>query len=202
MAHEFQHLINWSQHVFVNLGSSETTWINEGLSMLAQDLVGYGYQQGISNGVPTIQVAQGFLASPSQISLYNFSSTGNNYGAAWLFFRYLADRFGNQIAGRLVQTAQTGTTNIEMQTGEAIGQVLSEEAMAILNVTFKLGLVNPYTYTSINAATLGTTPAFTPPGSVTINSGGYRFYGFSSSFPAAQITIQAGSATPWATVGH
>ena len=201
MAHEFQHLINYSQHVFVFGSAAETTWIDEGLAMLAEDLVGYGYQAGSSSN--TVGVAQAFLAAPSAISLWNFSSTVANYGAAWLLFRYLADRFGNQIAGRLVQTAQTGSTNLETQTGEASGQILSEEAMAILNTTFNLGLPSPYTYTSINAATLGTTPAFTSSGSATLNSGGYRFYGFNSSlFPAAQISLQAGSAIPWAGAGH
>ena len=201
MAHECQHLINSSQHVFVFGSAAETSWIDEGLAMLAEDLVGYGYQAGSSSN--TVGVAQAFLAAPSAISLWDFRSTVANYGAAWLFFRYLADRFGNQIAGRLVQTAQTGSTNVETQTGEASGQILSEEAMAVLNTTFNLGLSSPYTYTSINAATLGTTPAFTSPGSATLNSGGYRFYGFNSSlFPAAQISLQAGSATPWAGAGH
>lgn len=201
MGHEFQHLINYSQHVFVNGGSAETTWINEGLSMLAQDLVGYGYQAAASG---TISLAQGFFAAPSAISLYNFNSTQYNYGAAWLFFRYFADRFGNQSAGRLVQTAQTGTTNIESQTGEAIGQLLSEQSTAILNMSFTLGLGSPYQYTSITSGTIGSTPALTPAGSVSINSGGYRFYGFTanSSLPAHQVTIQAGSATPWATVAY
>jgi hypothetical protein len=204
MAHEFQHLINYSQHVFVSGGSNETTWINEGLSMLAQDLVGYGYQQGTSSGVPTVKLAQGFFANPSVISLYNFNSTGYNYGAAWLFFRYLADRFGPSAVGRLDQTAQTGTTNIESQLGEQIGQLLSEEATAILSMSFNLGLGSPYNYTSITSGTIGTTPTFASTGTVSINAGGYLFYGFNANptLPAHQITIQAGSATPWATVSH
>jgi hypothetical protein len=197
MAHEFQHLINFSQHVFVFLGPAESTWINEGLSMASMDIAGYGFQVG--NITP---YASSFMNAPSSVSLWNWTGSPGSYGAAWLFFRYLADRLGNTVLTKLVQTSLTGAANIEIQTGEAIGQVITEEALAILNIAFGIGLSMPYTYTSITSANLGAAPTLTPSGSASILSGGYQFYGFSQppTLPAARFTIQAGTATPWVGV--
>jgi hypothetical protein len=198
MAHEFQHLINFSQHVFVFGGSMEVTWINEGLSMAAMDVAGYGFQVG-----NTTPYASSFVQTPGSVSLWNWQNTAADYGAGWLFFRYLADRFGNQILRKLVQTTLTGASNVETQTGEPIGQVIGEEALAVLNIAFQAGLTSPYTYTSISGSNLGAALTLTAPGSTSINSGGYHFYGFSISsptLPAARIAIQAGTAMPWVSV--
>jgi len=197
MAHEFQHSINYSQHVFVFGGPAEATWINEGLSMAAMDVAGYGFQVG-----NTTPVASSFMLAPASVSLWGWTNSGADYGAAWLFFRYAADRSGNQVLGRLVQTTLVGTANVEAQTGEPIGQVISEEALAILNVAFQIGLSMPYTYTSITSSNLGAAPSLTPSGSASINSGGYQFYGFSKdqTLPAVRITVQSGTTTPWVGV--
>jgi hypothetical protein len=197
MAHEFQHLINFSQHVFQFLGPGEDTWINEGLSMVSMDIAGYGFQVG--NITP---YASSFMNAPSSVSLWNWANAPADYGAGWLFFRYLADRFGNQVLTKLVQTSLTGAANIETQTGVAIGQVISEEALAILNIAFQIGLGMPYTYTSISSANLGAALTLTPSGAASVNSGGYQFYGFRKdpALPAVRFTVQAGTATPWVGV--
>jgi hypothetical protein len=197
MAHEFQHLINFSQHVFQLAGPMEVIWINEGLSMVAEDIAGYGFQVG-----NTTPFASSFMTAPGSVSLWGWTNTPADYGAAWLFFRYLGDKFGNQVLTKLVQTSLTGAANIELQTGETIGQVIGEEALAILNIAFNIGLSMPYTYASITSANLGGAPTLTPSGSASIMSGGYQFYGFSKdpTLPAARITIQAGTATPWVGV--
>ncbi len=194
VAHEFQHMINFSQHVFQFSGLPEATWINEGLSMAAMDVAGYGFQVGNN----TAQVST-FMTNPGLVSLWNWQNNLGDYGAGWLFFRYLADRFGNQVLTRLVRTSLTGAANIEAQTGEAIGQVIGEEALAILNIAFQIGLGMPYTYTSITNANLGAPLTLTASGSTSIRNGGFQFYGFSKdpTLPAVRITIQAGTATPW-----
>jgi hypothetical protein len=194
MAHEFQHLINFSQHFFQFLGLPEATWINEGLSMAAMDVAGYGFQVGSNTAH-----ASAFMTAPGLVSLWNWQGNLRDYGAGWLFFRYLADRFGNQVLGRLVRTTLTGAANIEAQTSEPIGQVISENALAILNVSYQIGLTMPYAYTSITSANLGAPLLLTPPGTASITNGGYQFYGFSKdpTWPAARITVQSGTATPW-----
>ncbi len=194
VAHEFQHMINFSQHVFQFAGLPEVVWINEGLSMAAMDVAGYGFQVGNN----TAHVSA-FMTNPGLVSLWNWQNNLGDYGAGWLFFRYLADRFGNQVLAKLVRTSLTGAANIETQTSEPIGQVMSEEALAILNVAFQIGLGTPYAYTSITKANLGAPLSLTPSGSASVRNGGYQFYGFTKdpTLPAARITVQSVTATPW-----
>jgi len=194
MAHEFQHMINYSQHVFQFGGPMEVTWINEGLSMAAMDVAGYGYQVGNNTAH-----AASFMTSPGSVSLWTWQNSLADYGAAWLFFRYAADRFGNQILGRLVQTSLTGAANVESQTGQPMGRALREEALTILPIPAQLGLSVRFPHTS-TAARHPASPLILPrPGSVTTNIGAYPFYRSppDPSLPAARITIQAGTATPW-----
>jgi hypothetical protein len=47
LAHEFQHLISYNQHVLVHDGMSEISSINKAMSHVAEDLVGQHVQGGI-----------------------------------------------------------------------------------------------------------------------------------------------------------
>ena len=38
--HEFQHMISFGQHVLARGGASESLWLNEGLSHIAEELAG------------------------------------------------------------------------------------------------------------------------------------------------------------------
>lgn len=80
LAHELQHLIHW------NADPSEEAWVNEGLSEVANELLGGGV-----SSIPN------FLRSPDlQLTTwepFNGSSAGH-YGASHLFFRYLLGRYG------------------------------------------------------------------------------------------------------------
>ena len=123
--HEFQHMISYNQHVLLRDGSSEDTWLNEGLSHFAEELGG--------REVPDAQCAptsceeeflgQGdllnaleYLASPEDFYLIEpGNSTGQleERGANWLFVRWLADHFGEarlgtELTRELLATSQTG----------------------------------------------------------------------------------------------
>lgn len=117
LAHEFQHLINASRHMYVNLGSSdfEEGFLDEGLSHVAEELVFYSTtglapKQNIS--ASTIQSAQKvsdafetfgasnmrryreFLINPLTNSPYANNTNITTRGAIWAFLRYAADRRG------------------------------------------------------------------------------------------------------------
>jgi len=83
LAHEFQHMIRWYHH------PDDTAWLNEGFSMLAEQLNGYE---------PGNEPA--FLANPDlQLNAWSDLSaspqeTAAHYGGAYLFLQYLLDRFG------------------------------------------------------------------------------------------------------------
>jgi hypothetical protein len=54
----------------------------------------------------------------------------SDVGAGWLFTRYLVDQFGPAIAGKLVKTSLTGTTNVTAQTGHPFDSTAGRWALA------------------------------------------------------------------------
>ncbi len=86
LAHEFQHMIEWHE------AARSESWFDEGLSVLAQDLNGYG-----PGGYP-----QTFLAKPDT-QLTDFAddpSTLPHYGASYLFLAYFYERYGRVLDPR------------------------------------------------------------------------------------------------------
>ena len=142
--HEFQHMISFNQHVLVRNGSSEDTWLNEGLSHFAEELGG--------RQIPDVECpsstscAQEFLegdllnafeylASPEEFFLIEpGNSTGKleERGANWLFVRWLVDHFaadsilGTSLTRQLVATNQVGSTNVTTRTGVDFSVLLGE----------------------------------------------------------------------------
>lgn len=135
LAHEFQHAIHWYAD------PDEETWVNEGLSELAADLVGY----------PSGFVSA-FLASPGiQLTQWpqDTEKSAANYGAAYLFMKYLAQHYGGyDTLKRLVAITETGTEGINVffqgqGFSEDFDQVFARWVVA--NLVDGLG-IEPYTY--------------------------------------------------------
>jgi len=127
LAHEFQHLVNFNQHVLVHDGDAEEAWLNEALSHYTEDLVG-GH---IAGGNP--EVIQDFLNAPHYFSLVSDASPlyGGNRGMAYLFLRGLLDQYGTQITAQLVQSKRVGTANVESATGQAFLELLQGFALRV-----------------------------------------------------------------------
>jgi len=100
LAHEFQHLIHWKND------EDEETWVNEGCSMLASFLCGYGDQ--MKNHV------RAFERNPST-SLVSWPRGGESllasYGAAYLWMLYIYEHCGGITAVRAI--AQNKLNGIE-----------------------------------------------------------------------------------------
>ena len=99
LAHELQHAAHW------NADPSEETWVNEGLSELAADLAGF----------PS-SLLGAFIRSPTT-SLIHWPEVVQalppHYGAANLFFAYLASHYGGpERLRRLTQLPQDGVPGI------------------------------------------------------------------------------------------
>ncbi|MFN2448431.1 MAG: hypothetical protein ABR508_01375 [Candidatus Baltobacteraceae bacterium] len=157
-AHELQHLINFVNHAILAPGASsasfngtEAQYINEGLSMLAQDFA--VSQMYAGKGLPfdvadALQRAQAYLNDPSSYSISAFSGidpsgwggnastaqvncSGGCYGGAYLFARYLRDRFGDQFTHEMESSGATGAANLQAVTGENYGQLFGDFALAM-----------------------------------------------------------------------
>lgn len=53
-----------------------------------------------------------------------------DFGAGWLYARYLADQFGSSVTSKLVQTSLTGTDNGAAQTGIPFATTVTRWALA------------------------------------------------------------------------
>jgi hypothetical protein len=157
--HELQHMISYNQHVLARSASSEDTWLNEGLSHMAEELGGklYETRYPCPNLPPcpaagrgsTAQIfpdsAQGFLP-PNFANAYDFFSSRLEFsltsptnfgtieerGVAWLFLRWLADQKGDAKLRELVQTRNVGTANVEAVAGEQFPVLFSDFLVATL----------------------------------------------------------------------
>ncbi|HEV3152825.1 MAG TPA: hypothetical protein VGZ02_03365, partial [Candidatus Baltobacteraceae bacterium] len=179
-AHELQHLINFVNHAIAASGAStagfngsEEAYINEGLSMLAQDLAVermYG-AQGVRFDVDdAVSRADAYLSNPGNYSISAFSGIDDNgygggtsaqyncfggcYGGAYLFQRYLRDRFGGDAYTHSMETSGVvGSQNLQTVTGEGAADLLDDFALAMAANT--LGVQNPNTrfaFGSLNLA--------------------------------------------------
>jgi hypothetical protein len=179
IAHELQHLINASRRLVVNGASSgtETVWLDEGLSHLAEELLyfrvsGYSTRSNLVltdvNGARatdfTTFAAQNFsrfysfITAPENNSPYAPNDSLGTRGAIWNFLRFAAARQGTNgeaaFLRSLVNTTATGVTNLQ--------QVLSGGAFADYLRDWTISLIAD-DYSSATTTALGaqyTNPAW------------------------------------------
>ncbi|MFA4874287.1 MAG: hypothetical protein WC956_03375 [bacterium] len=108
LPHELQHAISYNQHVLVNGGQPEENWLNEGLSHLAEDLMGHNRENPSRYSL--------YLASPSTYGFLTQSSPNlMERGASYLFLRYMYEQAsdGNAFMKNIEQTNLRGVANLE-----------------------------------------------------------------------------------------
>ncbi len=171
--HEFQHMISFGQHVLARGGSGEVLWLNEGLSHYAEELGGRSYAATFD-----AKVADCVLGTPEcrfyggdLLDAYTYLDTTSKHfllptagigtlaerGAAWLFVRYVVDKYAaggtqaawNTLTRSLDGTSQTGAQNITTVTGDPFATVVSRWALANY-VTDGGGAPPELTYSSWN----------------------------------------------------
>jgi len=97
VAHELAHLVQWARD------PEESVWINEGIAVYVEAMLGYEVDSRIS----------AFEKLPGT-SLLHWTSSLEDYGAAYLFFAYISDRFGGAPAiAAIVKNRDQGTRGIE-----------------------------------------------------------------------------------------
>jgi hypothetical protein len=96
LAHEYQHMIH------KNVDPNEEGWLNEGLSMLAQQIAGMRGDNWVSE----------YFITPDQ-SLWYWGSTSADYGQAYLYLEYLYELFGDEFITALTANQNNGLTNVD-----------------------------------------------------------------------------------------
>lgn len=175
VAHELQHLINASRRIFVlNTNTSEETWLNEGLSHIAEELVyhaagGTGPRQNIAEA--EIRASQQRLDAFNGFAIANFgrfrtflekTATQSpiesdddleTRGSAWNFLRYSADRkAGNDrdLWFGLVNSSKSGLDNYEAVFGVNSLDYLRDWSVALYADDAVPGVEARYTMPSWN----------------------------------------------------
>jgi len=152
--HEFQHMISFNQHVLVRGGTGEVLWLNEGFSHYAEELGGRSYAASFDAKVTNCVLgtldcrfyggdlvnAYSYLDTTSKHFLLPTAGIGTlaERGAAWLFVRYVVDKYAaastqagwNTLTRSLVGTSQTGAQNIAVVTGDPFATIVSRWALA------------------------------------------------------------------------
>ncbi len=149
VSHEFQHLLHFTNKYLQRVVNGQTgvlddSWIDEGSSMLAEDLAGNGLVTDTPSFVYT------YLLEPSDYSLTSFTGYNPNplssaspapyvfnhnlagdYGMSYLFLRYVYDRFGANALKALYASNGGGVAPItDAAGGETFPQLYSEWALA------------------------------------------------------------------------
>ena len=119
LAHEFQHLIHYNYDV------NERWWVDEGCAEYAKYLSGYDVTDNLTD------FARDYFAHyPDDSLLYwNYQSEGGrdvriDYGTAYMFIFYLAEKYGFIAIEHLVASTSVGATGVEAalsSIGETIG---------------------------------------------------------------------------------
>ncbi|HEY7975129.1 MAG TPA: hypothetical protein VID72_07290 [Ktedonobacterales bacterium] len=93
LAHEFQHMIHWWER------PTDPSWVNEGMSVLAQRL----------NGLPTDGLERAYFNAPQTplVSGWTDDARANlpRYGAAFAFMDYFYERYGGDAALRALMAS-------------------------------------------------------------------------------------------------
>ncbi|MFN2570522.1 MAG: hypothetical protein ABR537_02750 [Gemmatimonadales bacterium] len=135
--HEFQHMINFVQHVLIRGGEGEEGWLDEGLSKYAEEIAGRSFLPGdpasfSQYAIGSVFDAYQYLLDPGTSPLIIPADTGTlaEVGASWLFTRYLVDQFGDSLPKKLVQTTLSGSANVATQTGQPFDQTVARWGLA------------------------------------------------------------------------
>jgi hypothetical protein len=143
-------MISYNQHVLVLNTPSEVTWLNEGLSHIAEELGGKYFEakypsplgrkdpsqllpdSALPFATPQFVNAYAYLTAPRAQSVTTFTGLGTleERGGAWLFLRWLGDQKGEGIYKQLVQTSRTGIDNVADKASESFPALFGDFGIA------------------------------------------------------------------------
>jgi hypothetical protein len=150
--HELQHLIGFSQHVVVQGGPPEEGWLDEGLSIRAEELGSEYFEakfpppsgraspaqlfpdssQGFVSGF--LADSYSYLLRPDTAAVTLHSDSDNGFawrGSDWLLVHWLGDLKGRAIFTTLEHSRSTGVANIAAAAGESFASLFGDFSLAL-----------------------------------------------------------------------
>jgi hypothetical protein len=201
LAHEIQHLLNLGHRcVEKSCDGPQATWLNEGLSKVAEDLAGYGWNSTIGRGEGARYLAR--TASDATLRGYDGRSLTlwegdpiGSYQGVHSFVRYFADRGGAGVATQLALG-----TDVETAVGRPWPRAMAEWASALL-LSNEPGARFSYTGDNWSPLHERLRPLDTrTPGTASLRTDGIAaFVSGAGQGGAATVTVRAADA-PWVVV--
>jgi hypothetical protein len=150
--HELQHLISFSQHAVVNGGLPGSGWLDEGLSIVAEELGSLYYEQRCPP--PACRTSpdqlfpdssQGFvqdflfdsyeyalLPDTASLTLESDADQGIAWrGGVWLLARWLGDQMGSGVYRQLEQGPSDGIADLEQAAGRSFPSLFADFGLAL-----------------------------------------------------------------------
>ncbi len=150
--HELQHLIGFGTHVVVSGGAPGAGWLDEGLSIVAEELGSLYYEQKCPPPSCRTNPAQlfpdssqgfiqnflydsyqfAYLPDTASITLENDGDLGSSWrGGAWLLARWLGDQYGVAALRQLERGPSGGAADIAQVAGRPFADVFADFSLAV-----------------------------------------------------------------------
>jgi hypothetical protein len=150
--HELQHLINFSQHVILGGGGLGASWMDEGLSIVAEELGSRYYEAKCpppscrtnpsqlfpDSSQPFVETflydsyQYGLHPDSASVTLHSDDENGFAWrGGDWLLMRWLGDQYGDGIFKTLVRGSSDGVADIEAATSQHFPTLFTHFGLAL-----------------------------------------------------------------------
>jgi hypothetical protein len=150
--HELQHLINFSQHVILRSGAPQPGWLDEGLSIVAEEMGSQYYEakcpppscrtdpaqlfpdsaQGFVQGFLYGSYQYALLPDTASLTLHEDNETGFSWrGGDWALLRYLGDQHGSGFYRLLEQGPSDGIADLQAAAGEPLPAFFARFGLAL-----------------------------------------------------------------------
>jgi hypothetical protein len=150
--HELQHLINFSQHAIVHSGAAGSSWLDEGLSIVAEELGSLPYEAECPPPACRTNPQQlfpdsslgfvlgftydsyHFAQDPDTVSLTLHDDGENGFswrGGDWTLARWLGDQMGSGYYRKLEQGPSDGIADIEAAAGQSFPTLFGNFGLAL-----------------------------------------------------------------------
>ncbi len=116
ISHEFSHLILYNEKVaqdgaFPESAEPENAVLDEGLAVLNEELSGFGYSGDQGGNFFLLSALSNVLEEGLNRRYFQFGGRLSDYGAGYLFWRYVHDQLGLQAINTLTTSTETGRAN-------------------------------------------------------------------------------------------
>lgn len=156
IAHEFQHLINFNNKYLRQgnkNGTEENTTINEGLSIAAEQELGFGLSPIAGGGSQFVfNVINSYENNPhggSAPSFFSWAGTNRDYGKGFLLMNYIRQRFGLSAISSIAASSSVGSSGIAGATGASFSTLFQDWARANY-LDGVSGASSTYQYSNLN----------------------------------------------------